>query len=206
MPVVRRDWGFGMIKKAIARLLHIANTNPPIRRSFYRMKDSILKRYGTPDGVDWQHFEGKRCWSCDGTGVWESWYSDYQDDCYKCGGDGWYKLEKWVRLERIKFEKYTFHSPDGCVYEDPGGTPIKGFIEHRQEYGWHVDEAAAWLALLFDREYFRELIWSGTTYVRWPRYLGPMTQGRQIVGCLRRMQLEHELARKRRVEDADIPF
>ena len=55
----------------IGRLLHIANSYPEAvdKKRFYAMKDRILRRYGRRDGFDIQHVAGKKCWSCDGTGV-----------------------------------------------------------------------------------------------------------------------------------------
>lgn len=138
----------------IARLLHIANSAPPAskqhRERFYAMKQRILRWFGTEDGFDVQVIEGKRCWSCEGTG---GLYEPY--GCYKCGGDGWFKPPVWIILKRWKFGGYTFHEPIERLHKSPDikshGRPlIVGYVEHAS-YRWKdINRARFILALLFD--------------------------------------------------------
>jgi len=146
----------------IARLLHIANSQPPAskakRERFYAMKKRILRWFGTEDGHDLQFIEGKKCWSCEGTG---GLYEPH--GCYKCGGDGWWKSPVWILLKRWKFGGYTFHEPMQRFYRKPDthshAKPIiEGYIEHAS-YPWEkVQRARFILALMFDWR----LLWSET--------------------------------------------
>jgi len=121
----------------IARLLHIANSCPPPgkaqRERFYKMKQRILRWFGTEDGHDLQHIEGKKCWSCEGTG---GLYEPH--GCWKCYGDGWFKPPVWILLKRWKFGGYTFHEPLQRFYRKPethshARPMIEGYVEH----AWH---------------------------------------------------------------------
>ena len=176
----------------IGKLLYLANSRPPSgkdrKERFYAMKQRICERFGTPDGFDVQHFAGKRCFSCYGTGIYRSEYSDYQNYCYKCNGSGWFKRERWVVLKRWRIGQRIFHQPDGVSYEAPNPPlrTIEGFIEHAYHGFWH-EEAAMLLALMFDRELLGMLLAEGSTYCKWPRWLGPMVQLKQVVGVTRRM-------------------
>lgn len=146
----------------IDRLLHIANSRPPAskgkRDRFYAMKMRILRRFGTEDGHDLQYIPGKICFSCDGTGD-----MDDKHDCYKCGGDGWFKSPVWVLLKRWKLGGYSFHEPLQRLHRKPDTNSlprpmIEGYIEHAP-YAWHdVQRARFILSLLFDWK----LLWSET--------------------------------------------
>jgi hypothetical protein len=148
-------------------LLHQANrfSSSP---GFYHIKDLILTKYGKQVGYDIQKIDGKKCWSCDGTGLHARYsntppYKPYDyDDCWHCIG-GWYKLPKWICLARIKFGKYTFHKPlkrEECVKnpfteEEMGWKVtdqpvIKGYIEHTAT--WFGRYATLILYCLYDRE------------------------------------------------------
>lgn len=146
----------------IARLLHIANSCPPASKArrdrFYAMKSRILNWFGTEDGYDLQYIEGKRCWSCEGTG---GLYEPH--GCWKCGGDGWFKPPVWILLKRWKFGGYSFHEPLQRYYRKPemhehAKPMIVGYVEH-VSYPWEkVQRARFILALLFDWK----LLWSET--------------------------------------------
>ncbi|MDE2010253.1 MAG: hypothetical protein KGJ09_09290 [Candidatus Omnitrophica bacterium] len=141
-----------MIRKLLARLLHLANSDPPFnRREFYNLKDRLLRKYGTFHGHDLQIIT-KECWG-------ERHYFD--DDsydfvqepcgpqCRRCGGTGIFD-QRWVRLERWQWGKYLFHIPAGDTRKKPDSPPeswIKGVIKH-QDYGRLSNEACLWLYLL----------------------------------------------------------
>jgi hypothetical protein len=183
-----------MSEAMIAKLLHIANSSPPNKKRFYDMKERILARYGAEDGYDVQHFEGKRCYGCDGTGTYYHWSGD-DDYCYKCSGSGWFKHECWVTLKRWKLGTYTFHQPDGVsrVKPDPPlGIQIESFIEHKFYRGFQVEDAAMWLGLMFDWGYFWSIMNEGSTYCTWPRTWRPLIHLRQIVGTSRRWRAAWE--------------
>lgn len=141
----------------IPKLLHIANSYPHAidKERFYAMKARILKRWAKPDGYDVQHFEGKTCWRCNGTGFEDDSYFDPDwDDCWKCGGCGWFKPPVWIVLDRYRFGKFVFHTPAERVYEKPE-TPsqtktIYGLVSHR-DYGYRKPAYAALaLGMIFD--------------------------------------------------------
>ena len=103
-------------KNLIAKLLHIANSDPPIvrKKEFYEIKDAILKKHGTFVGHQVQHIK-KSCWSCGGTGIWTGYDNGFKwvecppRKCYRCR-DGVYD-EFWVLLELYQFGGYEFHRP-----------------------------------------------------------------------------------------------
>jgi len=146
----------------IARLLHIANSRPPAsktkRERFYAMKQRILRWFGTEDGHDLQHIEGKKCWNCEGTG---GLYEPH--GCWKCDGDGWFKRPMWVLLKRWKFGAYTFHEPISRLHSKPDTNSfdrqiINGYVEHASYPFKEIDRARIILSLLFDWK----LLWSET--------------------------------------------
>lgn len=203
----------------IGRLLYLANARPPRgkdhKQRFYAMKQRICQRFGSLDGFDVQHFVGKQCFGCDGSGVHYYWSGD-RDYCWRCGGSGWFKRERWVVLARWRIGVRIFHQPSGVSYETPSlplrRTTIEGFIEHDYHGFWH-DEAAMWLALLFDWKLLGMLLAEGTTYCKWPRWLGPMVQLKQLIGVARRLMRSLRTNRdsysrrlKCPVAQEDIPF
>lgn len=107
---------------------------------FYTVKNKMLRKYGKYVKTEFQHFEGKQCFTCDGTGIYyqsDPKYDPYGNDiehCKKCNASGWYKDEKWVELEVFKFGKYHFHLPSNTRYVKPKENVviIEGFIEHRK--------------------------------------------------------------------------
>lgn len=175
----------------LAFLLHAANRNiksenDDIISAFYNIKDILLKNYGTLDGYDIQHIKGKKCNSCGGRGQHPRHsnrppYKIYDwADCYHCWG-GWYRLPKWICLQRIKFGGYNFHKPlkrHECVknpftkedlgWEVTDRPVIEGYIEHNDHW---VGEWAIIILLamygeakmareLFDKKiYWRKIHW-----------------------------------------------
>lgn len=120
-------------------LLHHANRLGK-DAGFYSIKNEILKQYGTHLCYDVQFIEGKECFSCDGTGIYEEVADGFTIDdedsilqiaCHNCY-DGWYKRPTWNILAKIQFGKYTFHQPYKRVYSKPDITIplIEGYISH----------------------------------------------------------------------------
>lgn len=146
-----------MIRRVLSKLLFLANSSPPEleRERFYAMKTRILRRFGTPDGCDWQRIV-KVCFRCGGSGV-ES-YTDYGDECSRCDGSGEYE-RVYFRLERTRIGGRVFHTPRGRYYDRPDGeaVTIEGRIQHRSP-GPVTREAALWLSLAFDRGLFVRLM------------------------------------------------
>ena len=66
-------------KKVLAKLLHIANSDPPITRKkeFYEIKDAILKKHGTLVGHQVQHIK-KPCRACGGTGIFRGYDNGFK--------------------------------------------------------------------------------------------------------------------------------
>jgi hypothetical protein len=106
--------------RLLSWLLHHANRTTKAHE-FYSIKDKILSRYGTQVGYDVQHIEGKKCFTCRGTGKYDRWdqYGIYDPDwCWHCAGNGFYKDPQWICLSRIQFGKHIFHKPlkrEKCV-------------------------------------------------------------------------------------------
>jgi len=148
-----------MKKKILSWLLHNANRLGK-NDDFYKIKNRILKNYGTPFGFDVQFIEGKKCYSCDGEGNYfkYSWYEKdggHFEQCYNCWG-GWYKRPHWNVLQKIKFGKYVFHQPLQRVYKEPvlniGIGIIEGYIEHIPAK--HSRFALTVLFILYDKNYW----------------------------------------------------
>ncbi len=136
-----------LYRNTLAKLLHLANASPPLllKRDFYRVKERLLARYGSPDGVDLQHIPGKICFGCHGSGM-DMWREEY---CERCDGSGWWKSPKWICLDRYRFGDYVFHIPGAVTYTkpEPDITRIEGYVQHADQ-GPRSDTAFAWLCLL----------------------------------------------------------
>lgn len=148
------------ITRILCRLLWLANSDPPCihRQRFYAMKYVMLRRWATPAGYDVQHIR-KECYGCDGTGV----YRDSGRDCRRCWGSGAYS-DKWYRLDRWEWHGRIFHTPAWEITRrdaNPVAT-IEGHVQHTRGLGRKPDEAALWLALLFDRGLFWKLLTGGS--------------------------------------------
>jgi hypothetical protein len=126
-------------KLVLSWLLHHANRYYK-SEYFYSLKKELLAKYGSHLGYDVQFIEGKKCWSCDGTGTYAGhhYYSGIitKEPCYNCYS-GWYKRHEWNILEVIQFGKYTFHQPWKRVNEKPTIAirhNIEGYISHKSSY------------------------------------------------------------------------
>ena len=127
---------------------------------FYKIKNKILLKYSTFISYDTQFIEGKKCFSCNGTGLHEHY--DYDDDesyfeaCYNCHS-GWYKLPTWNILKKVKFGKYIFYQPYQRMYKKPdiSSILINGYIKH--EKSKYSKFALIILFLFFDKEYISRL-------------------------------------------------
>ena len=166
----------------LSTLLHFANreiqNHYRYREEFYRIKDIILKKHGKQVGYDVQHFKGKRCWSCNGTGehVRYSNYPPYRaydwSECWSCNGSGFYRMPLWVCLDRIQFGRYVFHKPlkrelhignpfnkKNLGWEVSANPIIEGRIEHEEHW---FGEYALLLILFFYspdwKQFYGELI------------------------------------------------
>jgi hypothetical protein len=98
---------------------------------FYKIKDRILSKYGVHRGYDVQFIEGKKCYSCKGSGLFYVGYRGEYDTCWNCH-NGWYKRPVWNILSRLEFGKYTFHQPYARSFSKPENSLgiIEGYIEH----------------------------------------------------------------------------
>jgi len=124
----------------VSFLLHHANRLGKDAEFYDTIKNRILKQYGTHLCYDVQFIEGKECFSCDGTGIYEEVADGFTIDdedailqiaCHNCY-DGWYKRPTWNILAKIQFGMYTFHQPYKRVYSKPDITIplIEGYISH----------------------------------------------------------------------------
>jgi hypothetical protein len=135
----------------IAKLLHIANSDPPSnkhwRERFYAMKNRIVHRWAKPDGFDLQVFEGKKCWSCT-DGMWDEY-----NECHRCDGSSWYRWPRVIRLNRWRLGRYTFHEPILTAYREAKpdeNITFRGRVEHaKYDYRW-VLLATFLLAIFYD--------------------------------------------------------
>ena len=118
----------------LAWLLHRANRQTK-SEEYYRVKDIILRAHGTTIGYDVQFIEGKKCFSCHGTGIYQgyNYYTDesFSDLCWHYH-NGWYKRPAWNILSRIRLGKHIFHKPFERAYKKPTISQpiIQGYIEH----------------------------------------------------------------------------
>ena len=148
------------MRRFLGWLLFHANKNPEDRASFYPIKEKILRRWGRRVGDDLQHIPGKRCNRCKNGLHWH-FISDMHmygwEECWHCGGTGWYKSEKWVLLHNYDLGGYRFHIPGSTFrgeMQKPalpiGGEVIEGYIEHWSNgQFWLDDECELWLYVLF---------------------------------------------------------
>ncbi len=136
----------------IAKLLHIANSDPPSnkhwRDRFYAMKNRIVHRWAKPDGFDLQAFEGKKCWTCGGDGLWDEY-----NECRRCEGTGWYRSPRVIRLNRWRLGRYTFHEPVLTAYREAKpdeNITFRGRVEHAKYDYQRVLLATFLLAIFYD--------------------------------------------------------
>lgn len=124
-----------MITNILSWLLHHANRYTK-EGEFYEIKKKLLAKYGKYIDDDVQFFDGCRCWTCGGSGVYTGYrwdMSKFTDGCRSCCGTGWYREPTYVILKRFQFGKYSFHQPWKSAYFKnplPNRIPIVGYIEH----------------------------------------------------------------------------
>jgi hypothetical protein len=132
----RQNWSLtACYAVVLSWLLHHANRLGR-NEHFYKIKNQILSKYGTHICYDVQFIEGKKCYSCKGTGLYPKYdhYTGwYHELCYNCY-NGWYKRPTWNILAKVKFGNYEFHQPYKRVYEKPDNSIhiIEGFIDHNK--------------------------------------------------------------------------
>ncbi|UHG93289.1 hypothetical protein [Spirosoma oryzicola] len=148
-------------------LLHHANKQPEYKDPFYAIKKRILDYYGKPAGNDIQIIPGKKCWTCDGTGIYTGYYwqsgEKWYDTCNRCWR-GWYISPKFTVLNRVKFGPYVFHQPF-MTYDHPESIPVQYRVDKENQIQGYKDfvssawttEAHFWLFWLFDKASFRRL-------------------------------------------------
>lgn len=156
-----KNLGSGIKVFFLSRLLFRANRETK-SEYFYAVKNKLLAKYGKHIDYDVQYIEGKRCFSCGGTGIYHG-YSQPQD-CYRCYG-GWYKLPTWNILSRVQFGNYIFHQPYKRVYKKPEieKPMIEGYIEKtRVKYG---ELSLFILCLIYEKGYLKRW-WSAPTWWR----------------------------------------
>ena len=148
-------------KNALAWLLHQANRGS-CSPEYYKIKTKLLRKFGSPAGFDLQFIEGKKCWSCGGTGIhnkydWRTGRIYDRDECWSCSGTGYYKFPVWNTLQRFDFGKYTFHQPIGRTYfKKPNVISdgiILGFIEHQSSD--YSEFAGTVLFLIYDKDFIK---------------------------------------------------
>jgi hypothetical protein len=115
---------------------------------FYKVKNEILCKYGSIKEYDIQFIDGKKCLSCNGTGIYSK-----TKNCFYCV-NGWYKAPCWNLLQKIKFGKYSFYKPIERFYTKPSvEAKIIGYIKNEKKpYGFI---AKTILFLLYENSYLK---------------------------------------------------
>lgn len=148
-----------MLLFLLSFLLHHANR---LGRDhyFYKVKKKLLEKYGTPDGYDIQIIDGKPCFSCHGTGIYNR-FMDGACDCDRCGGNGYYKDPFFVQLNRYNLGDFSFHVPGDKQYcKTPSPELLSGANKSISYYITHMEPARyaqvckLVLILLYDRKNF----------------------------------------------------
>ena len=135
------DRVFSIVPRSVlAMLCHYANADARGNHRFYDLKDRLLRQYAAFDGHDMQVIT-KECWG-DKRDEYGEW-TRCGKSCRRCGGTGVWD-QRWVRLQRWRWGKYTFHIPDGDTRIKPDSVQIVGRIEH-PDYGRASREAELWL-------------------------------------------------------------
>ena len=157
--------------RVLSWLLHHANREGR-NEYLYKIKNRLLSKYGKFIGHDIQFIEGKKCHSCDGTGIyvhyhWHGSEREYEG-CYRCY-NGWYKRPTWNVLQRIQFGNYVFHQPFERLYKKPEDVSlpiIEGYIEHNRSK--HGKFALTILFLLYEKGYLKR--WYKSAGIGWKCY------------------------------------
>ena len=124
----------------LAVLCHYANADAAGNRTFYSLKDRLLRQYAKFAGTEIQEIT-KECWGDrrDGYGDW----CGCGPNCRRCGGSGVYD-RRWIRLLKYQWGKYSFHIPLDETRVGSEAVHIKGRIQH-PDYGRASREAEMWL-------------------------------------------------------------
>jgi len=158
-----------VIRSLLGFLIHHGNTDPLDKDAFYRIKDKILRRWGTVVGFDVQHLPGMKCNCCRNGYHWH-WIYDWGaygwEKCWHCGGTSWYKQERWILLLRYRLGNHDLHRPVSFLKGEWSNKPssllagrfIEGFINHSNSPHHLNRECALWLFLFYDRSAFKKLI------------------------------------------------
>lgn len=121
---------------------------------FYKVKNQLLAKYGKHICYEVQFIEGKKCWSCEGTGKFRCGWKLPQT-CWSCGGTGWYRPKHWNILALLSFGKYEFHQPFMRVFEDPQ-SKCKTFTGYVERHPTKFSRIAAFILLLvFEKGYLK---------------------------------------------------
>lgn len=150
----------------LGELLHLANSDPPYwRTEFYEIKNKILLEYGTWKGIHLQHIV-KHCYNCEGGKIYteENVFGQPMRisggrTCLRCGGNGVYQ-EFWTVLDVFEIGARQFHKPCGTRRSSkpelttPPSQEFEGYIRHVRPPYYLGNEAAYWLALLFEPKIF----------------------------------------------------
>lgn len=164
----------------VATLLHYANSSPPWlwRNEFFRLKDQLLRKYGTFLGTSIQEIR-KPCW---GPWFWTEWgYEPTKclgEKCPRCGGTGNFDV-RWVRLLKWEWCGFVFFVPAGDTRIKPEREPdIGGRIEHAN-YGLVSDEAALWLLILCREWKLFRRVMTSSCHRGWQEY--PLLSAQQVM-------------------------
>lgn len=144
---------------ALNRYAKHATCSEDHRDEIYRLKGGLVRvlyLLGLAAEVKRHVLEldGLECWGCDGVGTrWDG------DDCYRCGGTGWYRKQQTRVFVAFRFQvggrAYCWHQPGHLVnwpYEvtaqdsawEPDGTekpvpiPASRFADAKALVGWVV--------------------------------------------------------------------
>lgn len=133
----------------LARVLHVANSEPFLADRFYKLKSQICKTYGTHDDFDVQRITHK-CWgdrdeSCG-------------HKCKRCGGTGVHAI-RYFELRRWKIGDYLFHDPVRRIQGTEAhmrGVTIEGKVTHLRHRTGAL--ACGVIGRLFDLTYYWDVL------------------------------------------------
>ena len=139
----------------------MANTGKyPEKQLFYEhVKKPILSTHGVSDGYDLQIIK-KKCWSCDGTGVYKKYHYEYgerfllkKEECWHCV-NGIYET-KYIWLKRSIINGNVYHTPVILPFMSAKPEPknrINGLIEHKPVK--HARASFFMLLFIYNRSVF----------------------------------------------------
>lgn len=217
-------------QKLLAKLLHLANSNPPCPSDdFYDLKKKLLQKYGTCQGSLIQQIN-RECY-----GYYNPNWCDYEGcigtDCLKCNGSGVFD-STYHRLIKWEWCRYSFLIPDEWKWIDRGEKlfpDIVGRVEHKVKSYRMAREAHFWLYLLAGEWGMLRNEFDGSHHVQcrlWPmlnlqrawakiyrpyKELRKLVRGRHCFCCGKKYYLEHDMhghckACSEKYEHIDPPF